>query len=183
MTMERLQGTTQVLRKAGLITLIGFLAVILSGPVLTVLGILLPFALVGLLVWIPFRAFVAAKHGGLPEVGQQAKTALRNVAAVPVWILGTAFALVGFVLKTGWGIVAFLLGIIFPTIAGAFLGGVLGLIGGIEHNDAEVRVPAGAAIGASIGLIAGAWRTKPAKQVVIIERVPVERGPEALQRA
>ena len=46
--MEKLQGTVPMLRKAAIITLIGFLVITLAGPLLTLAGVLLPFAVVGL---------------------------------------------------------------------------------------------------------------------------------------
>ena len=62
--MENLQGPTSMIRKAAVITLIGFMVVMLGGPAIALVGTLLPFALVGLLVYVPFRLIVLARNGG-----------------------------------------------------------------------------------------------------------------------
>src|SRR5439155_22842162 len=107
--MERLQGIVPIARKAALITLIGFLAVMLAGPVLSLVGVLLPFSAVGLLVWIPFRLFMIGREGGWTAVRQSTGRVLRTVLAVPgriisrlargvIWVLALIFGIVGFVL-------------------------------------------------------------------------------------
>src|SRR5262249_14459341 len=167
-TMENVQCSTgNIVRKAALMTLVGFLVVILSGPILAVLGVLLPFAVVGFLVWVPFRLLVVAKHGGWPAVRDTTTKTVRAVVRIPLWAATHLVSGLRFVLGTAFGLIGFLAGIILPTLAGGFLGAVLGAVGGMQHNDADFRIPAGAAIGASIGLLAGAWRSKPEKRVVI----------------
>jgi hypothetical protein len=165
--MEKLQDAGHIVRKVALMTLIGFLAVILAGPILTVIGVLLPFALIGFLVWAPVKLLVVAKNGGWPAVRATTHRVAHGVLAVPVWTIYHLGAGLKYVVLSVFGLIGFLGGIILPTIAGAFLGAVLGLVGGMNHNDADVRIPAGAVIGGSIGLVAGAWRSKPAKRIVI----------------
>ena len=63
-------------------------------------------------------------------------------------------------------------GLAFAVGTGAIIGGILGMIGGMQFNDAEVRVPAGALIGASVGLIALLVRSKPATRVVVVQPAP-----------
>jgi hypothetical protein len=162
--MENVPSTAILLRKVALWTLIGVGVIFLSGPVLTIIGVILPFALVGALVWLVIRAIIA----GPRAVGRTIRTvgggALRVVAAGPRWAgrqLGRSARFLGVAALTS---VAFLGRLLFPTLAGAILGAVLGVIGGIQHDDADVRVPAGAVIGAGVGLLAGfVWR-KPASK-------------------
>ena len=94
--MEKLQGTVPILRKAAIITLVGFLAITLAGPLLTIAGVLLPFAVVGLLVWIPFRGIMMWKQGGWSAVGDTVKRGLGRVVAIPAWIVARAFGAVAF---------------------------------------------------------------------------------------
>jgi len=176
--MEKLEGTIPIVRRIAIITLVGFLVVILAGPMLTIAGILLPFAVVGLLVWIPFRGIMLWKQGGTSAVAQAAKKGVGHVFAVPAWILGRVFGGAKWILTTAFGLVGFVLGLILPTLLGAFGGAILGIIGGMEHHDAAFRVPAGVLIGAAIGLLAGAWRSKPSRTVVVVRHVP-----EGLHRA
>jgi len=165
-----------MLRKAAIITLIGFLVITLAGPLLTLAGVLLPFAVVGLLAWIPFKGIMMWKQGGWTALGGSMKRGLGRVVAAPVWLLGRAFGAVGWVLGSVFGLVGFVLGLILPVILGAVGGGVLGAIGGFEHQDADFRVPAGIVIGAAVGLLAGAFRSrsKPARTVVVVREAPPE---------
>jgi hypothetical protein len=168
--MEKLQSTVPILRKAAIITLIGFLVITLAGPLLTIAGVLLPFAVVGLLVWIPFKGIMKWKQGGWTAVGESMKRGLGRVIAAPVWLLGRAFAAVWWVLGSVFGLVGFVLGLILPVILGAVGGGVLGAIGGFEHQDADFRVPAGIVIGAAVGLLAGALRSRSKPRTVVVVR-------------
>src|SRR5438128_822840 len=139
--MEKLQGTVPMLRKAAIITLIGFLVITTAGPLLTIAGVLLPFAVVGLLVWMPFKGIMMWKQGGWTALGGSMKRGLGRVVAAPVWLLGRAFGAVGWLLGSVFGLVGFVLGLILPVVLGAVGGGVLCAIRGFEHQDAEFRVP------------------------------------------
>ena len=177
--MEKLQGAGSFARKAAIITLIGFLAVTLAGPVLTLVGVLLPFALVGLLVWLPVQGFLIWRQGGAGAVGAAVKRVAGGVLAAPVWILGRVFGAVRWVLGTVFGTIGFVLGLIFPVLAGLIGGGILGAIGGMEHQDAEWRIPAGIVIGGIVGLLAGSLRTRSRRVKTVVVRVM----PEGLHRA
>src|SRR6516165_4561118 len=132
--MNKVESAGQILRKVIIFTLVGFLVVVLSGPVLTLLGVLLPFALVGFLVWIPFQGYRLWRKGGWPSVRQAGAKAVRTVVAVPVWLISRAAAAVFGLVRLVFGFLGFVLGLAFPTLAGAILGATLGLIGGIEHQ-------------------------------------------------
>jgi hypothetical protein len=160
--MERLQGTGDVIRKVAGITLIGFLVVVLIGPVLTVAGAILPFALVGLLVYIPYRLLLASKQGGWPAVRELGNKAVRTAIALPLWIGGRVTALVSFLLRGVFRLIGTVFGLVFAVGTGAVIGAALGFIGGMEHHDLDMRVPAGALIGASVGVLALLLRSKPA---------------------
>ena len=175
--MENLESTGNVLRKIALFTLIGFLVIVLAGPMLTLIGMLIPFALVGFLVWLPFHFLKIGRVGGWAAVRDTAKKGLLKIAAVPVWLASHIVYGALWLLRTAFGLVRFILGIVLPVLGGAFVGALLGLMGGIEYHDADVRIPAGALLGAAIGLLAGILRTrsKPVKPVVIRVEAPVVR--------
>jgi hypothetical protein len=76
------------LRKLMWFTVLGFATVTLTGPVLAVLGTLLPFALVGALVWLAYKGvlWLAGRVRGqekpaLPDVLQDAGREARRVFA------------------------------------------------------------------------------------------------------
>ncbi len=173
--MEHTQRAAGLFRQIVLITVIGFLVVVLAGPVLTVVGVLLPFALVGLLVWIPIRLFMVGRQGGMAAVGSTVGTTARKILAVPGWLITRFGRAVKFVFGTALALVGLVVGIVFPVLVGGVLGGTLGVIGGLEHHDALVRVPAAVAIGAGIGLLTALWpATKPRPKFVEIRPIVVE---------
>jgi hypothetical protein len=175
--MENVQGTAVLLRKIALWTLIGVGVVFLSGPVLTVVGVILPFALVGALVWLVIQAIIA----GPRAVGRTIRTvgggALHLIVAGPRWAGRQVFRAVRFTGATALAGLVFLSRLLFPTLAGAILGAVLGVVGGIQHDDADVRVPAGAIIGAGVGLLAGAMWRKPATKTQAAAAKPTATEP------
>jgi len=176
--MESLQSTGDIVRKVALLTLVGFLVVFLIGPVLTLLGVILPFALVGFLVWLPFRLFVQRRQvnwSGLPE---KAGRAVRSVLAFPIRVVAFVLSTAKGLLRLVGGVIGFALRIIIPALAGAFLFALLGAIGGVTHKDAEFRIPAAALIGAGIGALYGAFRTREVSKVIVLRAAPAtaDRG-------
>jgi hypothetical protein len=179
-TMDNVHKTGDVIRKLAGITLIGFLVVILIGPILTVVGALLPFALVGLLVYIPYRLLLAGKQGGWPAVQDAGRKAVHTAVALPLWIGGKVTSFATFIVRTAFRLVGGVLGLAFFVGMGAVLGGVLGVIGGMEHHDLEMRVPAGALIGAAVGLLARLLRSKPnPKRIVVVQPAPAPHVQQA----
>jgi hypothetical protein len=170
--MESLYSTADMVRKLGLLTLLGFLIVFLIGPVLTLLGVILPFALVGFLVWLPFRVFIQKREvnwSGLPRKSGQA---IRTVLTLPLRIAGFLLSVVTGLLRLVIGAIGYGLRILIPAVAGAVLFAVLGAIGGAAHQDAEFRIPAAALIGGGIGALYGAFRTRTVTKVIVLRAAP-----------
>ena len=96
----------RVVGKLAYLALIGFVAILLSGPIIAVisalfslavalLSVLVPFALIGVLIWLPWRLCVKGRAAALEDVTR----AGRKVCAVPLF-LGKRSA--GPVLRVGW---------------------------------------------------------------------------------
>ena len=170
--MESLHSTADIVRKVGLLTLLGFLIVFLIGPALTLLGVLLPFALVGFLVWLPFRLFVQKRDVNWSGIPRKAGQTIRTVLTLPIRV--GAFILSAFtgLLRLVGGVIGYALRIILPAVAGAFLFALLGAIGGVAHQDAEFRIPAAAMIGAGIGALYGAFKTRTPTKVIVLRAAP-----------
>jgi hypothetical protein len=169
MTMEH--SPAYFLRKIAVMALIGFLVLTLGGPALALLGVLLPFILVGFLVWFVVRAAILGPLVVGRLIGRTVRRVAYTVIAVPLWLgrqVGSGLRLTG-------RMVAGAASILIPTAAGAVAGAALGALGGMQFHDADVRVPAGALIGASIGLVAVLWRSKPATQVAMPARQTMEQ--------
>src|SRR5688500_5046059 len=118
--MEYMQTTAQILRKVAIITLVGFLVVVLSGPVLTLVGALLPFALVGFVVWVGYRLVLIARESGWRGVGAAAGRVVRTALAVPLWVVARIFGLIRGVFRLVFGAVGFALRVLIPLVGGAF---------------------------------------------------------------
>jgi hypothetical protein len=69
--VENLQPTPDVFRKIALFTLVGFLVVVLMGPLLAVLSfafVILSFTIIGFMVWLPLRVLFAGKQTAWQDV-------------------------------------------------------------------------------------------------------------------
>ena len=177
--MENKLQATNMLRKAAIITLVGFLAIALAGPIVALLGTMLPFALVGLAVYVPYRLVILAKQGGWPAVSRAAGKTVRMAFAPPRWVLGKVAGVFVGTIRLVRGALGFVSGVVFPPLGGAIAGAVLGAVGGMEHGDAEMRAPVGALIGASIGLVAVLWRPDTTRSIPMV--LPVT--PQNVQHA
>ena len=171
--MESLYSTADIVRKVGLLTLLGFLIVFLIGPVLTLLGVILPFALVGFLVWLPFRLFVQKREVNWSGLPRRTGQVIRTVLTIPLRLGGFAVSAIVGLLRLVGSVLGYALRITIPALAGALLFALLGAIGGVTHQDAEFRIPAAALIGAGIGALYGAVRTRETKKVIVLRAAPV----------
>lgn len=168
------------LQKLLLLALFGFLAVVLAGPVialmfvvLSLLLVMVPFALVGMLLWLPFQAAVLGWRIDWDRVGAAMKAVaggLYQAAAAVLSVAGRALAWVG---RSLWLITHFVFLVLLDVIVGAATGGMLGVIGGQMHGDTEGRVPLAMLIGAGVGLIVGLLRSRGPKTALPPQPVPV----------
>ena len=162
--MECCTGAAGIFRKIALMTLIGFAVLVLSGPAIAIIATLLPFALVGGLVWLLVQGILLGPRVAAATI----RNVFRLVFGGPLWILKRTWAGVKWVGGTTLRLAGTALGMLVPTVTGAFLGGVLGLVGGMEHNDADFRIPAGIMIGAGIGAVAGVLRSRPKQKILTV---------------
>ena len=177
--MRFARGTGCIVRKVFCLAAIGFGVLVLSGPVIgvvcVVLGIVLsiasmlfPFAIVGLIVWLPLRAIFGNKETKWSDVQKNARTVFQGSFVVPVRTASgvcrgavTRFHGAGDRIKSG----AQSLGAFFvEVICGAAVGTLFGLIASLEHPREEYLIYAGSA-GAVLGIGVGlsrfrAWRAE-----------------------
>jgi hypothetical protein len=152
--MENVQRSASIARKIAIMTLIGFVAIVLSGPIIAAVAAILPFAIVGALIYLLIKAVLVGPFVVGKVIGQTFRGIFFVLIGLPVRLLGKAGNAFLFVVHVVWSTLAFGLSIVFPVVVGGILGGALGLIGGIEHNDVDMRIPAGILIGAGVGLVA-----------------------------
>ncbi len=161
--MQQLENPKGVVRQLAILTLVGFLVVTLSGPVLALLGVFLPFALVGAGVWVLFKAVTLG-----PKVAfQMAAALIRGTVNVVLFIPKQLISAAGVVLNKTGSATRVVAGALAPLMLGAAVGGILGAVGGSQFHDPEVRVPVGLALGAGVGLLYAITRTRPAREKIL----------------
>jgi hypothetical protein len=171
--VNNLQAPAEVIRKVGLLAVIGFGVVMLSGPVLALLSValsfalvLLPFVAVGLLVWLPFRYLWHGRQAAIQdvhEIRQNVGTATggiwRAIGRTITFLPRMAGRLVAFVFSLAWGILRLVLSttrvlieMSMVTLTGALIGVAAGILSG---HDLAVAIPTNAVAGGLIGAGAG----------------------------
>jgi len=157
----------ELIRRLGFLTLVCFAVLFLSAPVIAVvsvvislvaavLSIVLPFALLGLLVWLPLRGF--SKGAGVAwkdlhvsgEVLQRiVTTTLRTGATATRKLLCFGNTLSSALHEKA----AFLAAVLLEVLSGALVGALLGDIPGFPHEPNYMTIACCGAIGAMLGIL------------------------------
>jgi hypothetical protein len=172
--MQQLDNPKGVIRQLAILTLVGFLVVTLSGPALALAGVLLPFALVGAGVWVLFKAVTLGPRVAFGLAASLIRGIVQAVLFIPRHLVSAA----GVVLTKTGSAARVVGGTLAPLAIGAIIGGALGAVGGVQHNDPEIRVPVGLALGAGVGMLFALTRTKPAREQILTVQ-PVQTAPQA----
>jgi hypothetical protein len=171
--MQQTDNPKGVIRQLAILTLVGFLVVTLSGPALALLGVFLPFAVVGAGVWVLFKAITVG-----PRVAFGLAAAfIRGIVQIVLFIPRQLFSAASVVLTKTGSATRVLAGALAPLVIGAVVGGALGFVGGAEYHDQEIRVPVGLALGAGVGLLFAVTRSRPAReQILTVQPVQTVAG-------
>lgn len=151
--MIKLILTSALLRKALFLSLLGFAAIALIGPIIALVSTLLVFALIGLVTWPILRGIWGtmtrskdkAEHP-IPQPKPALREEQRSLAArlrdhrAWHWV-GEQARFTG--------------GVVLEVVCGALLGAMLGLLAGRESPDVEQYVGIGAVVGAFVGILVG----------------------------
>lgn len=157
--METQQNIFAVGLKMGLFVVIGFFVVFLLPPILAVAVVLLPFAFLGFLAWGAYQVFFLKKKIAWDKVRAASGATFRHAGRL---------AKVSFDKFRSMG--PFAMKLVLETVAGGVIGGLIGAVGGIQHNDAPVRVPVGILVGGTLGAMAGlVWNKRPAPKPLTVK--------------
>jgi hypothetical protein len=169
-----------LLGKLIFLTVLGFVAVVVSGPVLAILSVflslafvLLSFAFVGFLVWLPFHVLLVGRETAfqnLRGMGQAVGGAMAGLGRMSGGVLGflprlcytlrdLLVAVLGFVLRLIGGTIRLALTTAVVALFGVFVGVAFGVVNGTTHGNLEVAVPMFGAIGGLIAAVVGAAMT------------------------
>jgi hypothetical protein len=176
------------LHKMCLLAMVGFAVIFLSGPVIgllsvifslvvSVFAILLPFALVGFLIWLPIRALTSGKHLAWREATTTTRSVCggvfrRSYSACRYVTSGSAGGI-----RNLWHRIHFYPrafgGLLLEVVSGAAVGAVLGGALGMRHDTYEASIPLGVLAGATLGFVIGASRLRDAVDAGEADRAPV----------
>jgi hypothetical protein len=150
--VENKPSLFQMARKVCLLALFGLLAITLAGPILSIVFVILSFALIGFLFWLPIRFLIYGREGALRDGLQNVRAVARRggYAVGAVWygtlrvgrelhetLRGTASVIGAVLLETLSGAVVgiLLVATCWPqhavTPGGVVLAGLLGGLAGV----------------------------------------------------
>jgi hypothetical protein len=163
------ERASSVLRKFGYFAFMGLAALLLAGPLLGIVvalfslfvamvSLLAPFAVIGLLVWVPIRVLSGNPRKAWDEARQAGGTLWNSVLKPPMargkrmcsWAGGAFGSTRGRAEQVG--------GMLVETTCGAAVGALLGIAAGIASQEFVADAGMGAAAGAVVGMFVGFTR-------------------------
>lgn len=193
--MNEYQSPGSILRKIILFCLLGFVTLVLFGPLVAVLSavlsvatVILSFALVGFLVWSLFQAILYGRQTAVQNMKAVGQGMGRMVPAIadrvlrvlrfPFWALGRIAAglknAAWFVASRTWWTTRFVGSIVPVAATGVLVGAAVGLATGMQTHDLGATVPIDALCGGLMGVGVGV------AMAVMERRTPVRNSPPAL---
>jgi hypothetical protein len=163
------EQTASVFRKFGYFAFMGVAALILAGPViallslvisliLAVLSILVPFAVIGLLIWLPIRILSGNPSKAWTEARKAGGVLWRSVLRPPLQLGKRLFSWFGNAFGASRGRAQQVGGILMETTCGAAVGALLGVAAGMGKEEMYADAGLAAAVGAVVGLFVGFTR-------------------------
>jgi hypothetical protein len=163
--VESSTGVLQMLVKLCYLALVGFLAITLMGPVLALLSVLLCFAAIGLIIWMPLQLLFQGRTPKWGEAMDKSKDFGRKAVNVVTATCSTcargAQGIHGACRGTANKVGVFLL----EVFGGAAVGGVLAAVCAGPYGPRAPEVLTGVLGGAGIGMFVGLARSKSAVHV------------------
>ncbi len=171
--MESKPGLIEVTRKLCLLALFGFVAITLAGPILAVLFVVLSFALVGFLFWLPIQTLVLRKDAGLRAGLEKGREVAHRGLQIAGGVWGGTVRL-GRDLHEGLrGTVSFVGAVLLEGLSGALVGVLL--VSVCWPGQAPPTAGGLAALlGALTGVLVVLSRRRPARDAL------VEQSPEGV---
>jgi hypothetical protein len=155
---------TSVLRKLVCLAVIGFLVVVLIGPILALLGVLISFALIGLLVWLPIRTLLYGKPFDWAKVKAVSRKYGGAVFGRCHHVADQALAHGHPVLEKVQAAGRFVALVFRETVCGALVGALLAVLRVPEASFHIKLVLLGAGIGALVGAVVALACHSPARE-------------------
>jgi hypothetical protein len=155
--------------------LIGFLGILLAGPVLGLLSVLLsifltifsialtafvvilPFAVLGFVIVAPIQAMKTGRPVEWNRLGALCHNLWRGISGVAWWCWKKLVGFIHFLRRKAVLLSIYGRAVIWEVLCGAFVGGFLGGVLALNHPD-KPEIPIGAVVGAILGALVGRSR-------------------------
>ena len=179
--MGYLGTPVRLFRKIVFFALLGFGLIFLSGPVIALFSfilsaalvfffVLLPFMLLGLIVWLPLRALFGSRGHARRDLVETGKLVGKAAFVMPMRTCGHVYARArcarARMRERAHTVTSFLGSILLEMISGALVGALLGAIIGLQMDALQFSIPIGAFIGSSLGLLVGASRARQPREAL-----------------
>jgi hypothetical protein len=152
------------LRKLSFLTFFGFVVVMVAGPVLAVLGLLISFAIIGLLVWVPLTFLGFGRPIEWHQVREVSHKCWGAVAINCNRLGGGIIAHGQLCFERARETGRYIARVCRETMSGILVGAMLGLIPAAEEKAAPILL--GACLGAFVGAMVGLSSREPARETV-----------------
>jgi hypothetical protein len=171
----------ELIRRIGFFALIGFAVLFLSAPViavisavlsliLAVLTLVVPFALIGLLVWIPLRGFskgAGAAWKDLHLTGEMVRGTVNAALHLSTHVTGRMIRFGNTLREILQEKASFIGAVLLEILCGALVGAVLGALPGLPYQPNYVVIACCTAIGAMLGILVAISRVRISGRVGI----------------
>ncbi len=164
----------QIVRKLCMLALFGLLAVTLAGPILSLVFVVLAFALIGFIFWLPFHLLIYGKDGTMRDGLEKCQGIMRRGLWMTAGIWHGTLRLGRELHETVRGTASVVGAVLLESLSGAALGILLIMTCWPQHAVSAGEVVLAGLLGALAGVLVVVTRARRAS-----ERA-VEQSPEGL---
>jgi hypothetical protein len=167
-------GFCQIVRKVCLLALFGLVAITLAGPILSLVFVVLTFALIGFLFWLPIHFLIHGRDGAVRSSLDKARAIARHGGRAVGAIWHGTMCLGREVHETVRGTASVIGAVLLETLSGVVVGILLVTTCWPQHAVTPEAVGIAGLLGALAGLLVVVSRSRRAAASA------VEQSPEGL---
>jgi hypothetical protein len=167
-------GFCQITKKIFLLALFGLVAITVAGPILSLVFVVLTFALIGFLFWLPIHFLIHGKDGAVRSSLEKARAIARHGGRAAGALWHGTMHLGRELHETLRGTASLVGAVLLETLSGAVVGILLVTTCWPQHAVTPEAVSLAGLLGALAGLLVVVSRSRRAGESA------VERSPEGL---
>jgi F0F1-type ATP synthase assembly protein I len=172
--VERKPGLCQIARKVCLLALFGLVAVTLAGPILSLVFVVLTFALIGFLFWLPIHLLIYGKDGAVRDSLEKCQAIARRGLRITAAVCHGSMHVGRELHETIRGTASVIGAVLLETLSGAVVGILLVMTCWPQHAVTPGEVVLAGLLGALAGVLVVVSRARRASEPA------VEQSPEGL---